>query len=102
MSRLRRSTAAAPRGRNLTPFRASGMRATMMRALKITADRMAECGLARRMTLRVRRGGKTSWNMAGVVGEYFATAVAGEKGGSGPRGGRGCVPIVPDSIGVVG
>src|SRR6266404_3860560 len=34
MNTLRRRIAAAPDGRNFTPRRASGMRATMMRALK--------------------------------------------------------------------
>src|SRR5207248_11792683 len=41
MSRLRRSRASAPTGRYVTPLRATGIRSGMMRALKITADRMA-------------------------------------------------------------
>ena len=41
-SRLRRSTAAAPSARNLTPRSASGISATMIRALKMTAERIAE------------------------------------------------------------
>ena len=51
MNTLRRRIAAAPDGRNFTPRRASGMRATMMRALKITADRTADCGLCSLMML---------------------------------------------------
>ena len=39
--RLSRSTAAAPTARYRTPFSASGISATMISALKITADRIA-------------------------------------------------------------
>ena len=45
-ARLRRSNVAAPMGRYFTPFNASGIRKMMIRALKITADRMADAGLA--------------------------------------------------------
>jgi two-component system sensor histidine kinase KdpD len=42
ISRLRRKSTAAPTGRYFTPLSASGMRNTMINALKITADRIAE------------------------------------------------------------
>ena len=44
-SRLRRSRAAAPMARNLTPRSASGTSTTMINALNITADRMALSGV---------------------------------------------------------
>ena len=46
MSRLRRSIAAALPGRYRTPRRASGISATMTSALKMTAERMADVGVA--------------------------------------------------------
>jgi len=49
---LRRSTSAAFVARNLTPRSASGINATMISALKITADRIAERGDCSPMTLR--------------------------------------------------
>src|SRR5262245_30213721 len=48
----RRRSAAAPSGRYRTPRSARGMRATMMSALKITAERIALSGEARRITSR--------------------------------------------------
>ena len=45
MSRLRRSSAAAPIGAVGTPRSASGISATMISALKMTADRIALCGV---------------------------------------------------------
>jgi hypothetical protein len=49
--------AAAPIGRNLTPCSAKGMSAMMIKALKITADRMALCGVARCMTFSAASSG---------------------------------------------
>ena len=46
---LRRKSAPAPTGRYFTPRRASGTRNTMISALKMTADRMADDGLVRCM-----------------------------------------------------
>ena len=51
MSIERRNSAAAPSGRYFTPRSASGISRMMMIALKMTADRMALDGDARRMTL---------------------------------------------------
>ncbi len=47
----------AERRCSLTPRRASGMSAMMIRALKITAERMALSGLASRMRLSLSRTG---------------------------------------------
>jgi hypothetical protein len=52
---LRRRMAAEPVARNLTPRNASGMSATMTRALKITAESTALVGLCRCMMLSVLR-----------------------------------------------
>lgn len=42
--RFLRNKASAPRALYLTPLKATGIRTIMMRALKITADNMAEVG----------------------------------------------------------
>jgi len=47
---LRLSSSTAGAGRYFTPFKASGIRKTMTMALKITADRIADAGLVRRIT----------------------------------------------------
>ncbi len=47
----------APLGRYRTPFSASGTSATMISALKITADRIADRGEDRSMMLSLSRPG---------------------------------------------
>ena len=76
MSRLRRSIAAAEAARNFTPRSASGISATMMSALKMTAERIADCGLSRCMTLRLSSAGNTPANIAGMMAKYLATSLA--------------------------
>src|SRR5664279_5821872 len=44
----------------------------MIRALKMTADRIADSGVASRMMFRVSSPGKTPANMAGMIAKYFA------------------------------
>src|SRR5262245_25576965 len=51
ISRLRRSSGPAPIARKATPFSASGISATMISALKMMADRIALCGVAKFMML---------------------------------------------------
>ena len=54
---FRRRMDAAPTGRYLTPLSAKGIKAGMISALKITADKIALFGVARFMTLSVSRTG---------------------------------------------
>src|ERR1017187_2423960 len=56
MSMLLRRITAAPSGRYFTPRNASGMSATIMSALKITALRIALCGECRNMMLSLSIG----------------------------------------------
>ena len=48
----------------------------MMRALKITAARIADRGECRSMTFRRSRAGSTPENIAGMMAKYFATSLA--------------------------
>ena len=50
-----------------------------MSALKMTAERMALCGEARRMTLSGAISGKHAMNSAGRMAKYLATSLAMEK-----------------------
>lgn len=45
-------------------------------ALKMTADRIAEVGLSRRMTFSVSRPGYTAAKMAGMIAKYLAMSLA--------------------------
>ncbi len=74
----------------------------MIRALKMTALRMAECGLSRPMTLRRSRAGNTPWNMAGMMAKYLATSLAMENVVSEPRVMSSCLPISTISMSLVG
>ena len=58
----------------------------MIRALKMTAERIAECGLDRCMMLSVSSAGKTPANMAGMMAKYLATSLAIENVVSEPAG----------------
>src|SRR5664280_741184 len=102
MSMLRRNTAAAPAARNLTPRSARGINATMIRALKMTADRMALCGELRCMMLRVCRAGYTPTNMAGMMAKNLAMSLVMEKVVSDPRVISSCLPISTMSMSLVG
>src|SRR6478736_1164278 len=85
MSRLRRRILDAPSGRNRTPLSARGIRRMMMMALKMTALRMALCGVARRITLSGAIWGKVPRSIAGIMAKYFATSLAMLKVVSAPR-----------------
>src|SRR5256885_12843243 len=78
------------------------MRATMIRALKMTAERMAEWALSNFMMLIARSWGNTPWNMAGMMAKYLATSLAMEKVVSDPRVMRSCLPISTISMSFVG
>src|SRR5664280_785341 len=71
MSRLRRSIWAAEDGVYRTPRRARGMSPMMIRALKMTADKIADCGEDSRMMFRVPRPTKTLANMAGMIAGWW-------------------------------
>src|SRR6266496_4620503 len=72
-------------GRYLTPRRAKGISAMIIRALKITADKIADCGVARRMMLMTFSCGNAPANMAGIIAKYLATSFATENVVSAPR-----------------
>ena len=57
MRRLRWSSSLAGAGRKATPRRASGMSAMMIRALKMTAERIALWGVDRPMMLSALSSG---------------------------------------------
>ena len=73
-----------------------------MMALKMTAERMAECGLSSFMMLSVLSCGNTPWNMAGMMAKYLATSLAIEKVVSEPRVMSSCLPISTISSSLVG
>ena len=76
----------------------------MMRALKMTADRMAERGVWRSMTLRWSRTltlAKPA-NIAGMMAKYLATSLAIENVVSDPRVISSCLPISTMSMSFVG
>src|SRR5215472_1636061 len=102
IKRLRRSSASALMGLYLTPRRASGISTIMISALKITADKTADCGVARRMMLRVLSTGNVPANIAGIMAKYLATSLAMEKVVSEPRVINNCLPISTISSSLVG
>ena len=75
----RSNAAAAPKGPSIIyPRRASGTSAMMMSALKMSAERMADCGVWSRMTFSTCNTGKAPANMAGMIAKYLATSLATE------------------------
>src|SRR5437016_6306988 len=102
MQRFLRSRAAAPIGRYFTPRRARGMSAMMISALKITAERIADCGVCKCMMFSAFRTGNVAANMAGMMAKYLATSLAIEKVVSAPRVIRTCLPISTISMSLVG
>ena len=75
------------------PFSASGISAMMITALKITADRMADSGVASPMMFNTPSCGNARMNIAGMMAKYFATPFAIENVVSAPRVIRSCLPI---------
>ncbi|CAM5645898.1 hypothetical protein STENM223S_11112 [Streptomyces tendae] len=84
------------------PLSASGTRTTMISALKTTADRIAESGEDRRMTLSLSRPGWTAAKSAGMIAKYLATSLAMENVVSAPRVISNCLPISTISMSLVG
>src|SRR5215471_2168872 len=81
---------------------ASGISAMMMIALKMTAERMADCGVLRCMMFSAPSTGKVAANIAGMIAKYLATSLAMEKVVSAPRVIRSCLPISTISMSLVG
>src|SRR5579885_2681921 len=79
-----------------------GISAIMISALKMTADRIADCGVARPITLSTFSWGNAPANMAGIIAKYFATSFATENVVSAPRVISNCLPISTISISFVG
>ena len=73
-----------------------------MIALKMTAERMADCGECRNMMFSAPSTGKTPANMAGMMAKYLATSLAMENVVSAPRVMSSCLPISTISISLVG
>ena len=78
------------------------MSATMTSALKTTADRIADSGLERAITLSTSSCGKATTNIAGRIAKYFAMSLATEKVVSAPRVMSSCLPISTMSMSFVG
>ena len=96
------STSEAASARNFTPRSASGTSATMMRALKMTAERIAELDEPSFMMLICSSAGNTPTNIAGMMAKYFATSLAIEKVVNAPRVISNCLPISTISMSFVG
>ena len=74
----------------------------MMSALKITAERMALSGVARRMMLSTPSTGYVVANAAGMIAKYLATSLAMLKVVSAPRVISICLPVSTTSRSLVG
>ena len=74
----------------------------MISALKMTADRMALCGVASPMMLSAPSSGSAATNSAGMMAKYFATSLAMENVVSEPRVISSCLPISTTSMSLVG
>ena len=88
--------------RYFTPRSASGISAMMISALKMTAERIADCGVFRSMMLSAFNTGNVPANIAGMIAKYFATSFAIENVVSAPRVISNCLPISTISISLVG
>ena len=71
-------------------------------ALKITAERIALCGLESRMTSNTAKAGMLPANIAGIIAKYLATSLAIENVVSAPRVISSCLPISTTSSSLVG
>src|SRR6516225_11401666 len=85
-----------------TPRRASGISATMISALKMIAEVIADFGLYRCRTLSLARPGITAENIAGMMAKYLATSLVMENVVRAPRVISNCLPMATTSISLVG
>ena len=74
----------------------------MITALKISAEGIALCGVASRITWRSDRPGNARKNIAGIMAKYLDTSLATEKVVSAPRVISICLPMVTKSMSLVG
>ena len=74
----------------------------MISALKITAERIADCGVRKPMMLSAFSTGNAAANIAGMIAKYFATSLAIENVVNAPRVINSCFPISTISISLVG
>ncbi len=74
----------------------------MIKALKTTADKIADCGVRRCITLSTFSTGNAPANIAGIMAKYFATSLATEKVVRAPRVISNCLPISTISMSLVG
>src|SRR5499427_5704404 len=100
--RFRLSICAALCGRYRTPRSASGTRATMINALKITAANTALAGVRKNMMFSFASAGYVVMNIAGMMAKYFETSFMIENVVSAPRVMRSCLPMATTSISFVG
>ena len=70
--------------------------------MKITADKIADCGEVRCITFSRSSAGYVVTNIAGMIAKYFATSLAIENVVSAPRVMSSCLPISTMSISFVG
>src|SRR5665811_1545295 len=89
-------------GLYFTPRRASGTRATMIRALKITAASTALWGVRRYMMLSLFSAGYVAMNIAGMIAKYLETSFMIENVVKAPRVMSNCLPIATTSMSFVG
>jgi hypothetical protein len=76
---LRENKLAAVSTRKRTPRSVNGMRAGMIRTLKMSADRTSLGGVVNLVTFNAARPGRVTMNIAGRTAKHFATSLAMEK-----------------------
>jgi len=83
----------APRQRaDKGPFQSDRINAIMISALKMTAERIALSGVARRIMLKIPSAGYVVANAAGMIAKYLATSLAMLKVVNEPRVINNCFP----------
>jgi len=83
----------APSGLYFTPRKARGIRRGIIIALNMTADNMADSGVASLITFSAWNPGIAIINIAGIMAKYFATSFAIENVVMLPLVMRRCLPI---------
>lgn len=65
----------------------------MIKALKMSAERTALCGVARPIKFSLASPGNATMNIAGIIAKYLAMSFATEKVVNAPRVISICLPI---------
>ena len=97
-----RTKLAAVSTRKRTPRGVNGMRAGMIRTLKMSTDRTALRGIANLVTFNVARPGRATMDIAGMTAKLFATSLAMEKTVRARRVINICLPMARRSVSLVG